>query len=82
MAIVSIPKFERFFRVAGGLDVDTHDLKRYSDFVNRETSDLLVRGRAAVKANGRDIVGPHDLPITKGLQESVHTFKKIDKEVD
>jgi hypothetical protein len=81
MATISIPKFERFFRVAASLDVDKNDLKRYSDFVNRKTSDLLLRGQANAKANGRDVVEPHDLPITKGLQESMHAFNKMDQEV-
>jgi hypothetical protein len=80
--VMSIDKFERFFRVAAGLDVDKKDLKRYSDFVNQKTYDLLIRGKAAATANGRDIIQPSDLPITKGLQESIHEFRKIDEEID
>jgi hypothetical protein len=56
--VMSINKFERFFRVAAGLDVDKKDLKRYSDFVNQKTYDLLIRGTAAATANGRDIIEP------------------------
>jgi hypothetical protein len=52
-----------------------------SDFVNDKIYDLLLRGVANAKANGRDIIEPHDLPITKGLQESIHAFKAIDEEV-
>ena len=37
MPVVSVAKFERFFRAAAGLDVDKNDLKRYSDFVNQKT---------------------------------------------
>jgi hypothetical protein len=77
----SIAKFEHFFR-AEGLDVDKSDLKRYAEFVNQKTYDLLLRGQAAAKANGRDIIQPHDLPITKGLQESIHAFRKIDAQID
>jgi hypothetical protein len=73
-----IAKFEHFFRVAAGLDIDKADLKRYGDFVNRKIQDLLLRGQAAAKANGRDIVEPWDLPITKGLQESIHAFRTVD----
>jgi Domain of unknown function (DUF1931) len=80
--VMTINKFERFFRVAGGLDVDKNDLKRYSDFVNQKTYDLLIRGKAAAKENGRDIIEPADLPITKGLQESIHEFRKIDEDVE
>jgi hypothetical protein len=80
-AIVPVARFERFFQVAAGLDVDKNDLRRYSDFVRTKTYDLLIRGEAIAKANGRDIIQPWDLPITKGLQECMHEFKRIDKEV-
>ena len=40
--VMNVSKFERFFRVAGGLDVDKTDLKRYSDFVHRKAYDLLL----------------------------------------
>jgi uncharacterized protein DUF1931 len=79
--IIPIPKFERFFRVVAELDVDKSDLRRYSDFVHAKTYDLLLRGEATARANGRDIIQPHDLPITKGLQECMHQFLKIDREI-
>jgi Domain of unknown function (DUF1931) len=82
MAVLGVVKFERFFRVAAGLDVDKADLKRYSDFVNHKVYDLLLRGQAAAKANGRDLIQPHDLPITKGLQESIHIFRGINEEIE
>lgn len=69
MPVMAISKFERFFRTAAGLDVDKDDLKRYDDFVGGEIHDLLVIGVATAKANLRDIAEPHDLPITKGLQQ-------------
>jgi hypothetical protein len=72
---MGVAKFERFFRAAAGLDVDKADLKRYSDFVNHQIYDLLLRGQAAAKANDRLIIEPFDLPITKGLQERVHEFR-------
>jgi hypothetical protein len=80
--VMSAAKFERFFRVAAGLDVDKQDLKRYSDFVNHKVYDLLLRAQAAAKANGRVIIEPFDLPITKGLQESIHAFRKIDGQIE
>lgn len=77
MPIMGVARFERFFRAAAGLDVDKADLQRYSDFVNHKVYDLLLRGQAAAKANGRDIIEPYDLPVTKGLQERVHEFRKL-----
>ena len=82
MPVMTVNKFERFFRAAAGLDVDKKDLKRYSDFVNEKTYDLLLRGKAAARDNGRDIIQPSDLPITKGLQESIQQFREIDEEIE
>ena len=80
--VKGIPKLERLFRLAAQLDVDKSDLQRYSDFVNQKIYDLLLRGQAAATANGRDIIQPHDLPITKGLQECVHEFKRLNAEIE
>src|SRR6202171_4831609 len=80
--VMSVAKFERFFRIAAGLDVDKQDLKRYSDFINRKVYDLLLRAEAAAKANGRVVIEPFDLPITKGLQQSIDEFENIDEEIE
>ena len=82
MLVMAVNKFERFFRVAAGLDVDKDDIKRHSDFVSGKLYDLLLMGQATAKANDRDIIQPSDLPITKGLQESIHQFRKLDEEID
>ncbi len=78
MSIIGISQFERFFREAASLDVDKADLKRMSDFLNHKLHDLLLIGVAKAKANGRDVIQVHDLPITKGLQENIHQFRQID----
>jgi hypothetical protein len=82
MSVFGIAKFERFFRLAADLDVDKDDLKRYNDFIYRKLYDLLLIGQAVAAANIRDVVEPHDLPITKGLQESIHAFRKMDDEIE
>ena len=82
MEVMAIAKFERFFRLVASLDVDKSDLKRYSTFVNDKIYDLLLRAQAAAKANGRDVIEPHDLPITKGLQERIHEFRRIDEQIE
>jgi hypothetical protein len=81
MPVVGVAKFERFFRLAADLDVDKSDLKRYGDFVNRKIYDLILIGQDTAKWNGRDVIAASDLPITKGLQESIHDFKEIDEEI-
>jgi hypothetical protein len=81
MAIMSVAAFERFFRIAASLDIDKEDLRRYNEFVNHKTYDLLLRGQATAKANARPHIAPCDLPITKGLQECMHEFRKIDADI-
>ena len=80
--VMGVAKFGRLFRTAARLDVDKQDLRRYSDFINQKVYDLLLRGEAAAKANGRDIIQPFDLPITKGLQESIHAFRELDEKIE
>ena len=50
--------------------------------VNHKIYDLLLRGQATAKANGRDVIDPHDLPITKGLRECIHAFAKLNGEIE
>lgn len=82
MPLMGVDRFTRFFRAAAGLDVHKDDLKRYSDFVNDQIYDMLLIGRAHAKANGRDVIEPPDLPITKGLQESIHQFRELDQDIE
>jgi hypothetical protein len=82
MPLIAISRFEHFFRAAAGLDVDKSDLRRYSDFVNQKIYDMLVVAEAAAKSNERDIIEFWDLPITKGLQESMHRFRDLNEELD
>jgi hypothetical protein len=81
VAPTAIATFERFFRAAASLDIDKNDVKRFDDFVHDKLYDLLLIGEAHAKANARDILQPWDLPITKGLQESVHRFRRLDTDV-
>jgi hypothetical protein len=82
MTVRGVPQFERFFRAAASLDVDKDDHERFDDFVLQKVCDLLIVGEAAAKANRRDIIEFRDLPITKGLQERIHEFERIDREAD
>jgi hypothetical protein len=82
MPVMGVVRFERFFRAAAGLDVDRDDLKRYSDFVAEKTYDLLIVGQETATANGRDVIEPHDLPITRGLRERIREFERMDDEIE
>jgi hypothetical protein len=74
-------QIERFFRVAAELDVDKDDIKRYYEFVDSKVADLLLMAQRTAKSNDRIVVEPRDLPITKGLQESIHAFEKLDIDI-
>jgi hypothetical protein len=74
-------QIEHFFRAAAGLDVDKEDIKRYYDFVDQKVVDLLLMAQRTAKTNDRIRVEPRDLPITKGLQESIHAFEALDLDI-
>jgi len=73
---MSVAKFEHFFRAAGSLDIDKADIARYDDFINKEIEGLLIRAQASANSSLRDVIQPEDLPITKGLHESIERFRK------
>jgi hypothetical protein len=80
--VMGVAQFERFLRAAAGIDVDKDDLKRCSDFVNQKIYDFLIIGQANARANDHDLIQPHDLPVTKGLQETIHQFRKMDEGIE
>lgn len=82
MPVTGSAKFEPLFRAAGRVSVDRDDVNRCLDFVNDAIYDLMVIGRATATANLRDGIEPWDLPITKGLQESMHEFEKLEEEIE
>ncbi len=75
MQVEGVKHFERLFRLAASLDIDRSDVRRLASFVNQKLHDMLVVAVAHAKANGRDVIQPHDLPITKGFQERIHEFR-------
>jgi hypothetical protein len=76
--MAGIPELERFFREAGGVDIDKADVERFRTFVDEKVDDIAIAGRDAATWNGRDVIAPQDLPITKGLQEQMREFGKLD----
>jgi hypothetical protein len=77
--VAGIPEFKRFFRSAGRVDVDKDDLRRFRAFVDQKIDDIAIAGRNSASWNGRDVIAPQDLPITKGLQERMREFDKLDE---
>ena len=75
MPLMAVKEFERLFRRTAGLDVDKEDLRRLGEFLRDRLYDLLVAAEAHARANGRDVIEPQDLPVTKGLQEALREFR-------
>jgi hypothetical protein len=80
--VMAVSRFERLFRRTAGIDVDKSDLRRYSDFVNGKLQDLLIVGEEAARLNGRKAIEPFHLPLTRGLQDCMRTFRELDEEVE
>ena len=76
--IMAVSEFERLFREAASLDIDKNDIKRLSDFLGKKIYDLLVVAERNAKYNGRDVIYEPDVPVTKGLQETIQEFEKMD----
>ncbi|HEY2192968.1 MAG TPA: DUF1931 family protein [Actinomycetospora sp.] len=74
-----VPVFQRFFRSVGHIKVDRNDVKRFRDFVDEMIDDVAITGRNAATWNGRDVIAPQDLPITRGVQERMREFDKLEE---
>lgn len=74
-----VPVFERFFRSVASIKIDKNDVRRFRDFVDEQIDDIAIAGRDSAKWNGRDVIVLQDLPITKGVQERMREFDKLDE---
>ncbi len=74
-----IPAFERFFRSVASIKIDKNDVRRFRQFVDEQIDDIAIAGRNSAKWNGRDVVVAQDLPITKGVQERMREFDKLEE---
>jgi len=82
MAIIGFTKLETLFRKAASLDIDKGHAKEITDVIEKKLVDLLIAGERNANLNGRDVIWEGDLPITKGLQETIIEFKKLEEEID
>ena len=74
-----IPVFERFFRSVASIKIDKNDVRRFREFVDEQIDDIAIAGRNSAKWNGRDVIVAQDLPITKGVQERMREFDKVEE---
>ena len=82
MAVVGVKKLEALFRDAASLDIKKGHAKEITDIVEAKLLDLLIAAERNANMNGRDVIMESDLPITKGLQESIILFKKLESELE
>jgi hypothetical protein len=82
MAIIGFTKLEALFRKAASLDIEKGHAREITDIIEKKLIDLLIAGERNANLNGRDVIREGDLPITKGLQETIITFKKLEEEID
>ncbi len=81
MAVVGFTKLEALFRKAASLDIHKGHAKEITDIVEKKLHDLLLAAERNANMNGRDVIWESDLPITKGLQETIIAFKQLDEEL-
>ncbi|NOZ90549.1 MAG: DUF1931 family protein [Epsilonproteobacteria bacterium] len=81
MAVVGFTKLEALFRKAASLDIHKEHAKEIVDFVGKKVYDLLLAAELSASMNNRDIILESDLPITKGLQETIIEFRKLEEEL-
>ena len=78
MAVVGFTKLEALFRDGASLDIRKGHAKDVTDIVEKKLLDLLIAGERNANLNGRDVIWEADIPITKGFQESIIEFKKLE----
>ena len=76
---LGIPVFERFFRSVASIKIDRNDVRRFREFVDEQIDDIAIAGSNSAKWNGRDVIVAQDLPITKGVQERMREFDKLEE---
>ncbi|MDT5178429.1 MAG: hypothetical protein QOJ95_2627 [Mycobacterium sp.] len=74
-----IPVFQRFFRSVASIKIDKSDVRRFQEFIDEEIDDIAISGRNSATWNGRDVIVAQDLPITKGVQERMREFDKLEE---
>ena len=80
--VVGFKKIETVFKKAASLELDKSKADRIIDIVEKKFHDLLLVAVEKTSFNGRDIIMPADMPLTKGFEESIKEFKKLEEEVD
>jgi hypothetical protein len=76
--MTGIPELERFLVSTAGFDADKGDVYRFHAFIDEKVDAMAFVGRNTARANGRDVIEPHDLPITACLRDQMRDFSTRD----
>ena len=82
MSVVGFTKLEALFREAASIDIKKGHAKEITDYVEEKLVAFLIAAERNTKMNGRDVIWESDLPITKGLQETIIAFKELNEEIE
>ena len=80
--VVGFRKLDAVFRKAAGIDLDKSKADKVIDIIEKKFHDLLLVAVEKAGYNGRDVIMEADMPLTKGFEESIREFKKLEEEVD
>jgi hypothetical protein len=80
--VVGFKKLEAVFRKSAGIDLDKSKADRIIDIVENKFHDLLLVAVEKCAYNGRDVIMEPDLPITRGFEESIKEFRKLEEVVE
>ncbi len=73
--VVGARRLAELLRRVAGLNVDKSDLERLAELVGQKLNDLLIAGVRNASYNHRDLVMEPDLPLTKGMLQSLQEFR-------
>ena len=75
-------RLDELVRRMSALTLDSNDLDRLKEFVDEKVYDLLLVGVQNASYNNRDLIMERDLPLTRGLRESMEDFALYEEELD
>lgn len=75
-------RLEELVRRMSGLTFDRNDLDRLTEIADDKLYDLLLVGVRNASYNGRDLIMEPDLPLTRGLRESMEDFALYKEELE
>ncbi len=74
--VVGLSRLEALYKTFVGLDLDKTKAQMILDTASRKLADLFIVAQQCAYARGSDTVELIDLPITKGLENTINEYKR------